>query len=165
MLPSSTSLFQILQALDRQLQGLEVGQHAAEPALVDIRHTGALRFFRNDFAGLALGAHHQDGALVGGHATDESHRLGVTGNVFSRLMMWILLRWPKMYGAILGFQKRVWCPKWTPASSISRMDTDIEVSDQGLTSARPCSPPALPAAHPIGRAADMKQRHRACGFV
>jgi hypothetical protein len=24
--------------------------------------------------------------------------------VFSRLMMWILLRWPKMYGAIFGFQ-------------------------------------------------------------
>jgi len=45
------------------------------------------------------------------------------------------------------------------------MDTDIEVSDQGLTSARPCSRPALPAAHPIGRAADLNQRHRACGFV
>ena len=27
--------------------------------------------------------------------------------VFSRLMMWILLRWPKMYGAIFGFQYRV----------------------------------------------------------
>ena len=38
--------------------------------------------------------------------------------VFSRLTMWILLRWPKMYGAIFGFQKRVWWPKWTPASSI-----------------------------------------------
>ena len=36
------------------------------------------------------------------------------GSVFSRLMMWILLRWPKMNGAIFGFQKRVWCPKWTP---------------------------------------------------
>jgi hypothetical protein len=22
---------------------------------------------------------------------------------------------------IFGFQRRVWCPKWTPASSISRM--------------------------------------------
>ena len=41
-----------------------------------------------------------------------------SGSVFSRLMMWILLRWPKIYGAILGFQKRVWWPKWTPASSI-----------------------------------------------
>jgi hypothetical protein len=56
----------------------------------------------------------------------------------------------------LGFQKRVWCPKWTPASSISRMDTDIRVSEQGLTSARPCSQPEVPATHPIGSAA--KQR-------
>eukprot|EP01139_Manchomonas_bermudensis_P020384 Amastigsp_a678623_9.p3 type:complete len:178 gc:universal Amastigsp_a678623_9:720-187(-) len=30
------------------------------------------------------------------------------GSDFSRLMMWIRLRWPKIYGAILGFQKRVW---------------------------------------------------------
>ncbi len=29
------------------------------------------------------------------------------GTVFSRLIMWILLREPKMNGAILGFQKRV----------------------------------------------------------
>src|SRR6202012_210987 len=27
-----------------------------------------------------------------------------------------------MKGAIFGFQKRGWCPKWTPASSICRMD-------------------------------------------
>ncbi|MCW0417763.1 hypothetical protein NB717_003631 [Xanthomonas sacchari] len=27
-----------------------------------------------------------------------------SGTVFSRLMMWILPRAPKMYGAILGFQ-------------------------------------------------------------
>src|SRR5215470_17656086 len=45
------------------------------------------------------------------------------GCVFSRLMMWILFRSPKMKGAIFGFQKRVWCPKWTPASSICRIDT------------------------------------------
>ena len=30
-----------------------------------------------------------------------------SGCVFSRLMMWILLRSPKMNGAIFGFQKRV----------------------------------------------------------
>ena len=45
------------------------------------------------------------------------------GSDFSRLMMWILLRSPKMKGDIFGFQKRVWWPKWTPASSICRMDT------------------------------------------
>ena len=37
--------------------------------------------------------------------------------------MWILLRAPKMKGRILGFQKRVWCPKWTPACNMSRMLT------------------------------------------
>src|SRR5512137_2819828 len=26
------------------------------------------------------------------------------------------LRAPKMYGFIFGFQRFVWCPKWTPAS-------------------------------------------------
>ena len=31
------------------------------------------------------------------------------------------LRSPKMKRFIFGFQRRVWCPKWTPASSICRM--------------------------------------------
>src|SRR6266571_8823179 len=31
------------------------------------------------------------------------------------------LRSPKMYSFILGFQRLVWCPKWTPASSNSFM--------------------------------------------
>src|ERR1051325_1562543 len=31
-----------------------------------------------------------------------------SGCVFSRLIIWIRLRSPKMYGAIFGFQKRVW---------------------------------------------------------
>ena len=55
--------------------------------------------------------------------------------------MWILLRSPKMKGAIFGFQKRVWCPKWTPASSICRMDTpDMEKSPVWV------EPPRIPAA-------------------
>src|SRR5919202_3169844 len=34
----------------------------------------------------------------------------------------------KMKRRILGFQRRVWWPKWTPASSSSRMETtDIDV--------------------------------------
>src|SRR5690242_8743093 len=48
-------------------------------------------------------------------------------------MMWILLRSPKMNSAIFGFQKRVWCPKCTPASSIRRMVTSaMESSFFGL---------------------------------
>ena len=31
------------------------------------------------------------------------------------------LRSPKMKRFIFGFQRRVWCPKWTPASSICRI--------------------------------------------
>ena len=31
--------------------------------------------------------------------------------------MWIPLRSAKMYSRIFGFHRRVWCPKWTPASS------------------------------------------------
>src|SRR6478736_8570462 len=31
-------------------------------------------------------------------------------------MMWIPLRSAKMKRRILGFQRRVWCPKWTPAA-------------------------------------------------
>src|SRR5882672_5643899 len=31
------------------------------------------------------------------------------------------LRSPKMYFCIFGFQRLVWCPKWTPASSSSFM--------------------------------------------
>src|SRR5262245_35237705 len=31
-------------------------------------------------------------------------------------MMWIPLRSAKMNWRILGFHRRVWCPKWTPAA-------------------------------------------------
>src|SRR5690349_345126 len=63
------------------------------------------------------------------------------GCVFSRLMMWILFRSPKMNGAIFGFQKRVWCPKWTPASSICRIDTPAIKVSLGV------EPPRRPSGH------------------
>src|SRR5690606_38775979 len=62
-----------LQALDRLLDRLEVGQHAAEPALIDVRHAGATGFLGHDLAGLALGADEQDGAAVGRQLADEVH--------------------------------------------------------------------------------------------
>src|SRR5579871_5406795 len=56
--------------------------------------------------------------------------------------MWILLRSPKIKGAIFGFQKRVWCPKWTPASSICRMDTpDMRTPNCWV---EPCAHPPRP---------------------
>ena len=40
-------------------------------------------------------------------------------SVFWRSMMWMPLRSPKMNLRIFGFQRRVWWPKCTPASSSS----------------------------------------------
>ena len=48
--------------------------------------------------------------------------------VWARSMMWIPLRSAKMKGFILGFQRRVWWPKWTPASSNCRIETDGTVA-------------------------------------
>jgi hypothetical protein len=56
--------FHVLQALDRNLQRLEVGQHAAEPAGVDVGHTGALRLFGDRVARLTLRADEQDRAAI-----------------------------------------------------------------------------------------------------
>ena len=39
------------------------------------------------------------------------------------------LRSPKMYSFIFGFQRRVWWPKWTPASSRSFMLTTEAATD------------------------------------
>ena len=39
--------------------------------------------------------------------------------------MWIPPRSPNMKRRILGFQRRVWWPKWTPASSSSLMPISV----------------------------------------
>src|SRR3972149_6431341 len=44
------------------------------------------------------------------------------------------LRSPKMYSFIFGFQRRVWWPKWTPASSSSFM---VSVATGRLLTFRP----------------------------
>ena len=76
--------------------------------------------------------------------------------------MWIRLRSPKMKGAIFGFQKRVWCPKWTPASSICRMDMlVIEKSPCGV------EPPRTPCGNPLDLSAWQAPSHMCryvCGF-
>ncbi len=62
-------------------------------------------------------------------------------------MMWIPLRSVKMNRFIFGFQRWVWWPKWTPASSISRIDT----TDMGyllrlwLLASAPFVPPSYPS--------------------
>ena len=54
-------------------------------------------------------------------AIDEAKSCALASrtSVFCRSMMWIPLRSPKMKRRIFGFQRRVWWPKWTPASSSS----------------------------------------------
>src|SRR5690606_20454692 len=80
-----------------------------------------------------------------------------SGRVFSRLMIWILLRAPKMNGFIFGFQKRVWWPKCTPALSMSRMVTLVIVFLRlGWASLFPRASTRLLA--PVGEAAGT-QRH------
>ena len=51
----------LVQTLDAGFDGLIVGQHAAQPAVVDIIHVAALGFAFNAFLSLLLGAHEQDG--------------------------------------------------------------------------------------------------------
>src|SRR6476661_1074025 len=65
----------VLQALDGGLDRLEVGEHAAKPALVDEGHAGAAGLGGDDVACLPLGAHHQDGAAVGRQLLHELGRV------------------------------------------------------------------------------------------
>ena len=60
--------FEVAQPAEAALNGREVGEQAAEPALVDVEHAAALRFFGDDVLGLALGADEQDRAAFGGEA-------------------------------------------------------------------------------------------------
>src|SRR5579863_961008 len=73
----SGQLGDLRQPLDGLADGLEVGEHAAEPALVHERLRGALRFLLHRLARRALGAHEQHRAAVGNHALDEVRRLRV----------------------------------------------------------------------------------------
>ena len=58
---------EIAKARDAALNGREVGEQPAQPALVDVVHAGARRFFGDDVLRLPLGA-------------DEEHRLAVAAS-------------------------------------------------------------------------------------
>ena len=55
---------QLAQSLDRLGDGLPVGEHAAEPAMVDVILAAALRGFGNLCLRLALGADEQHASMV-----------------------------------------------------------------------------------------------------
>ena len=67
--------FQVTQALDRSTDGLVVGQHAAEPAVIDIRRAATSSFFGNDLASGTLGAYEQDLVLAGSQLLNEGQSL------------------------------------------------------------------------------------------
>ncbi|GMV69345.1 MAG: hypothetical protein AMXMBFR76_17840 [Pseudomonadota bacterium] len=75
--------------------------------------------------------------------------------------MWMLLRAPKMYGAMRGFQNRVWWPKWTPASSNWRMEMSGMIKTPNVW----VEPPRIPAGHPVGHPASRDDARADCVFV
>ena len=56
---------EVIQPVDALFDGLEIGQHAAQPAVVDVKHLAAVGFFVNGFPGLLFGAHKQHRLAVG----------------------------------------------------------------------------------------------------
>ena len=65
-------LVNLVQAVDPGADGLEVGQHTAQPAVVDIEHVAALGFGFNGFLGLLFGADEQDALAFHRDVADES---------------------------------------------------------------------------------------------
>jgi hypothetical protein len=72
-------LGEVREALDRAADGLEIGEHAAQPTLVDVGHVATLRFFLHSFARGTLGADEQHLAAVRHNALHEVRSVRVHG--------------------------------------------------------------------------------------
>ena len=68
---------QLFETLDGFLHGLEVGQQAAEPALIDVVLTGTLSFLADRILSLSLGADKEHGlsSVFGDCARDKRERV------------------------------------------------------------------------------------------
>ena len=66
---------ELLEALQPLVHGGEVGEHAAQPALVHVRHADAGRLVGDGLLRLLLGADEHDAATVGDGFLDELVRL------------------------------------------------------------------------------------------
>jgi hypothetical protein len=108
---------ELIEEGDALLDGDEVGQHATEPAAVDVGLAGSGGLLKDRLLGLLLGPDEEDAVAAGGNSRAAARARSSRLTVWARSMMWIPLRSAKMNGFILGFQRRVWWPKWTPASS------------------------------------------------
>jgi hypothetical protein len=80
--------FEFLHALHPSRDGLEVGQHAAQPALVHIRHSTGIGIRGNRALCLLFGAHKEDASAPGDQVTgidvrllDALHRLSEINQV------------------------------------------------------------------------------------
>src|ERR1700730_18447861 len=62
---------ELFQALDRLPDGLEVGQHPAQPAVVHVIHSAAIGLLAHDVLGLLLGADEKHRAALGGEVAHE----------------------------------------------------------------------------------------------
>ena len=58
--PFSLARLELVEQAEPLTDGHEVGQHAAQPALVDVGHLGARGLFGDRLLGLLLGADEQD---------------------------------------------------------------------------------------------------------
>src|SRR5579859_2743732 len=69
-----TTLFaalQVFQVADAYLNGLEIGEHPTEPALVHIKHPAALRFLLHCFLRLLFRANKEDALPLGSQSRDK----------------------------------------------------------------------------------------------
>ena len=64
-------VFEVIEALDALADGLVVGEHAAQPTVVDVELAGGVGGFLDGFLGLALAADKQDFLVLGGQSGEE----------------------------------------------------------------------------------------------
>ncbi len=78
-------LLNLLETGNPGLDGLEVRQHTAEPALVDIVHTAALSLFLDGLLGLLLRAYEENGSALGNDVEDGV--VGVVNHAYGLLQV------------------------------------------------------------------------------
>ena len=67
----------LIETVHAGADGAEVGQHAAQPAVVDVEHVAALRLGGDGFLSLLLGAHEQN--ALAGHGQVAHEVVGFVG--------------------------------------------------------------------------------------
>src|SRR4030095_3308571 len=68
-------LFEIAEPREALLDGREIGERPSQPALVDVAHPRATRFFGDGLLRLALGPDEKDVSTLRRHLLDEHERL------------------------------------------------------------------------------------------